>query len=269
MQHEFAKAVCATPSDELAFSIGTLVTRPDEYNDMTASFRAAGFGLDDCEFLYIDNSGTNQCGAFAGLNALLNRARGRHIILCHQDVRPFDDRRVLETCLRDLDTRDPAWAIAGNAGGTGPGKLAIRITDPHGRNRHVGALPARVHSLDENFLIIRRDARIGLSHDLEGFHFYGADLCLMADIMGRSAYVIDYHLEHLSPGRKDLSFEDMQIAFREKWSRALRPRWVQTTCSLVRLTGNQIDRVIGRFTERPFAKIARRLPGASGWRRGA
>lgn len=267
MQHEFARSVDDVPAPAFAYSICTLVTRPDQYAAMTSAFVSAGFGQQDCEYLYVDNTGAEQCGAFAGLNRLLNTARGRHVILCHQDVLPIDTRADLDRRIAELDRHDTDWALAGNAGGSSPGRLALRITDPHGRDTRTGELPARVHSLDENFIILKASARIGLSRDLEGFHFYGPDLCLAADIAGYTSYVIDYHLEHLSPGRKDESFDRMQRRFIEKWSRALRPRWLQTTCALVRLSGSALDQAAGRVAAAPFARIARRLPGASGWQR--
>ena len=145
-----------------------------------------------------------------------------------------------ETMLADLRLS------RGNAGGVSPGSLALRITDPHGADQHVGQLPARVMSLDENFIVVRRDARVGFSVDLSGFHFYGADICLNADVMGHSAYVVDFHLLHLSAGTKNLAFDDMEARFRAKWSRALAPRWMQTTCSLLRLSGDTLGRITGR-----------------------
>lgn len=250
------------------YSIGSLVTNLEQYQAMRASFSALGFTPADCEFLYIDNTGTAQTDAYAGLNALLNAARGQIVILCHQDVRLIEDgRAALDNRLDALSARDPDWAVAGNAGGVSPGVLALRISDPHGRNVHVGELPERVTSLDENFIIVKRDARIGFSHDLTGFHFYGADLCLHAAQMGYSAYVIDFHLEHLSPGRKSDDFTACERAFHEKWARALSPRWLQTTCSLVRISGAPGGSLLNRYAAKPFSKIVRRLPGARGWSR--
>lgn len=269
MHHKFARCVTTAVTATRRFTVGTLVTDPDQYRALTASFQDAGFDPDDTEFLFVDNTSADQTDAFAGLNQILNAAQGEYVILCHQDVRLIDDRAVLETRLAALNDVDPDWAVAGNAGGTGPGRLAIRITDPHGRDRRLGPFPARVSSLDENFIVVRRSARIGFSRDLAGFHFYGADICLSADVMGYAAYVIDFHLDHLSPGRKDQTFARMQGAFRRKWSRALRPRWLQTTCSLVRLAGTPLGQLTGRIAEQPFAKLARRLPGAVAWRRSA
>lgn len=252
----------------IRFTIGTLVNDRAQYDEMRASFAAGGFDAPGCEYLYIDNTGTAQTCAYRGLDAMLDAARGRHVVLCHQDVRLIEDTcETLEARLAALDRLDPAWALAGNAGGVGPGRLAIRITDPHGADQRVGQLPARVISLDENFIVVRRDARLGFSRDLSGFHFYGADICLNAAIKGHSAYVIDFHLAHLSAGKTGPAFDAMEASFRAKWSRALEPRWMQTTCSLLRLSGDPLGQIAGRLAEAPYRKLSRRLPAAAGWAR--
>lgn len=249
-----------------AYCFGTLVTDREQHREMRDSLLDGGFSEETCEFLAIDNTGQQQTDAYRGLNALLNAARAPFVILCHQDVRLLaDGREVLDTRLAELTMTDPKWAVLGNAGGVAPGILALRITDPHGRDRHVGSLPAKVQSLDENFLIVRRDARIGFSIDLSGFHLYGADICLNAAVAGHSAYVIDFHIEHLSPGRKSLDFDMCEAAFRRKWSNALRPRWMQTTCTLLRLSPSAVNRKYPGMFERYVAAILRRLPRARGW----
>lgn len=243
------------------YSIGTLVTDLEHYAAMRATFAEHGFDGSICEFLYLDNRGSDQCGAYRGLNALMNAAHGQYIILCHQDVRLIDDGlNALDRCLTELDCRDPNWALAGNAGGLHPGELALRISDPHGTDRNSGQLPTRVMSLDENFIVVKRGARVGCSVNLEGFHFYGADLCLNADVAGYSAWVIDFHLQHLSGGTKSADFYAAETAFRAKWSHALRPRWMQTTCALIRLSGNGLGRKAGRLAARPYAGLLRRFP---------
>lgn len=253
------------PLRPVRYTIATLVNDIDQYEAMRGSLRAGGFA-GDCEYLYIDNTSREQICAYSGLNTLLNEARGDYVVLCHQDIRLLTEgRHRLDRRLDELHGADPHWALAGNAGGVSPGVLAIRITDPHGPDRRVGDLPQLVRSLDENFIVVRREARIGFSTDLSGFHFYGADICLQASMAGWHAYVIDFHLAHLSAGKKDDMFLRMESEFRAKWSRALAPRWLQTTCSLVRLSGDQLGQITARIVERPLRTITRRLPRAKGW----
>ncbi|MEL7048134.1 MAG: hypothetical protein AAFO75_04080 [Pseudomonadota bacterium] len=249
------------------FAIVTLVTDKAQYAEMSDSFVAGGFTPDTCEYLVIDNTdATNQSCAYRGLNRALAAARAPYVILCHQDVRLVDDNRdTLEQRLHDLEQNHPEWALAGNAGGASAGTLAVRISDPHGQDQCVGTFPHRVFTLDENFIIVRRDAQIGFSRNLSGFHFYGADICMAADAMGWEAYVIDFHLHHLSPGKKDASFEIAKEAFRAKWSKALRPRLLQTTCALIDLTSTTLGRWVAPWREAAIEKVTRRLPSATGW----
>ena len=128
---------------------------------------------------------------------------------------------------------DKNWGLAGNAGGVELDSLSIRITDRYGENKSVGVFPKRVISLDENFIVVRKRARLGFSNDLSGFHFYGTDICLHADIMGYNAYVINFHLHHLGMGRMGVEFFEAKRAFEEKWNRALRLRLLQTTCAQI------------------------------------
>jgi hypothetical protein len=113
--------------------------------------------------------------------------------------------------------------------------------------------------------VLKRAARIGLSNDLKGFHFYGADLCMAADVMGYSAYVIDFHLRHLSEGNVTASFYQARREFRAKWSHALRSRWMQTTCGIMLLTGSRTGQAFGTAIQRHALRIALRLPFARGW----
>ncbi len=253
------EAIAATDPGHVRYTIATLVNDMAQYEQMCSSFLAAGFGESDCEFLVIDNTTPPQTCAYRGLNAALAAARGDYIVLCHQDVRLIDDDRAcLDDRLHELTLRDPDWALAGNAGGIEPGHLAIRISDPHGDDQHTGKLPAKVMSLDENFIVVRNEARIGFSRDLTGFHFYGADICLNADIAGWNSYVIDFHLRHLSGGNKNHTFDVAQRDFRAKWASALRPRWMQTTCALLRLTNSPAASYVSKLFERPLASLYRR-----------
>lgn len=240
------------------FSICTLVTRPGEYAEMVDSFVSHGFTPHDCEYLYLDNSQSNRFDAFRGYNLFLSEARGDFIVLCHQDILLLEDGRAeLEQRLDELTAHDPRWAICGNAGGVTFTCLAKRISDPYGENQFVGPFPARVTALDENFVIARREANLALSHDLSGFHFYGADLCIVADFLGRSAWAIDFHLRHKSGGAKDADFHRLRENIASKYRRACRSRWIATTCTGFFLSGSPI--LSRLLSARAFPNLAIRL----------
>ena len=106
----------------MRYSIATLVNDLDQYEAMLTSLRSGGFGGGDCEYLYIDNTTINQACAYSGLNALLNEARGRYVMLCHQDIRLLTDTRSdLDARLEELESLIPhgrwlempaAWHLA-------------------------------------------------------------------------------------------------------------------------------------------------------------
>ncbi len=222
-------------ADAFRYSFCTLVSRPQLYRQMLASFQAAGFTTADCEFLYLDNTVSNQGDGYRGLNHMIAQARGTYVILCHQDLLAIDPRKQLDACLDDLTARAPDWGVVGNAGCDARGKQRFRITDRYRYNERIGEVPGPVVSLDENFLLIRRDALLGFSHDLAGFHMYGPDLVTQAAIRGRSAWVVDYHIEHLGEGTVDRTFLEASAAFQAKYRRAMADRDIKTTVTIVSL----------------------------------
>ncbi|MDQ0392169.1 hypothetical protein [Labrys monachus] len=230
--------VQALPFDGPLFSICSLVNNDSQYDRMLASFARYGFSEEDTEFIFVDNRGGNTFEAYGGLNAMLAKARGRYIICCHQDVELIGDgAHELEARLDELTAKDPFWAIVGNAG-AGPAGRAVRISDPYGDDQHVGTLPAVVHSLDENFLLLCRERLIGFSADLAGFHLYGTDACLQAELRGFTAYVIDFHLRHHSRGNADASYFECMRRLEDKYGRAFRSRRILTTFKPLYITAN-------------------------------
>ena len=248
----------------MRYSIGTLVTDHDMYHGMKESFAAKGFVEPDCEFLTIDNTSEQVADAYTGLNTLLNAASASIVILCHQDILLLeDDITALDRRLAELSELDPHWAVAGNAGGVAPGELTIRISDKHGDDQaRGGSFPVRVMALDENLLIVRKDTRVGFSGNLTGFHMYGGDICLVADIMGYGSYVIDFHVRHLGAGTTGPSFARSIADFTSKWQHALRHRTFQTTCARVELStgvvpkANAAFKAIGRKVRRALRRRA-------------
>lgn len=254
---------------EFTFSVCTFVTDRNIYRTMLDSFSSHEFTVDNSEFLYFDNTAGNDMDAFRGINLFLRRARGRFVILCHQDIELVDGEQALSQRLVELHHRDPHWALAGNAGGYKLGGLSVRISDTsYGDNFSSRDFPRRVHSLDENFLVLKAEARLATSRHLTGFHFYGADLCLTADFLGHRSYVIDFLLRHRggealkSTSNKNVSrarggFDYNRRQLIASAASRFRPRWIQTTCARVFLSSSPL---LNRFLNwRVSLSVAKRF----------
>ncbi len=225
------------------YSVCTLVTDKNEYQEMLNSFYRAGFNSKNSEFLYIDNSCQNKAEAYSGLNALLCRARGEFVILCHQDVLlEYDTIHDLDKWLDKLEQIDPKWAVAGNAGGIRIKKMAKHFVNRFDIKEIEGPKPALVGSIDENFMIVKKKANLSFSCDLSGFHLYGTDICMIAQYLGYSCYVIGFLLKHKGIGRMGKPFYELQNKFILKHSKARKSHFVQTTCTRFYISASPIKR---------------------------
>lgn len=241
----FARRIRESQFD-LEFSICTLVTRKSEYLEMLQSFKNKGFSDQIAEFLYVDNSEHNEFDAFAAINLFLRQAKGKFVIICHQDVlTDKDDVNHLRNCLKNLDEIDPDWGICGNAGAAGPNHIVYHISYPDGTFMDKGAFPLKVSALDENFLLIKNKANLKVSSNLNGFHLYATELVLQAELNGFSSYVIPFNLTHKSRGNRDPSFYLIRKALIFKYNRFFRTRWVQTNSTVFHLSGSFLGRMCG------------------------
>jgi hypothetical protein len=238
---ENAKCLNNVIVDSIQFSVCTLVTRKEEYKEMLRSFVDKGFTIDDCEFLYIDNSESCVFDAYEGYNQFLQKAKGEYIILCHQDILLHDnDKNDLLNLINEVSSKDSNWGILANAGGINLKWIATHITEGKtGVIRIEKYLPLKVKTVDENFMVVKKSANLALSNDLKGFHFYGTDICLIADLLGFNSYVIGFNLIHKSNGNTDKNFFQLKKALQKKYKRAYRSRYLTTTFSRMYFGGER------------------------------
>ncbi|MBS1532821.1 MAG: acyl esterase [Bacteroidetes bacterium] len=240
------------------FSICTLVTDMTEYLEMRNSFVEEGFTPEACEYLFIDNISQNTFEAYAGLNRFLREAQGKYIVLCHQDILLKDHGIAdLRARINELDNIDPNWGAIGNAGSVNIKYRSVHINQTTGKSNSEQYLPMRVQTLDENFILVKNGANLALSSDLEGFHFYGADICLVADVLGYSSYVIDFLLIHKSEGNDDEKYYELKRKMIGKYHRAFRSRFIGTTVTRFYLSGNRFCSALGNT--RPVLFVARQF----------
>ncbi len=216
-----------------ARTLAVLATDPAQLAEMLESFRAAGFGSDDTRILIARNFGQNHFDGYSGIAAFIDEARGGYLVFAHQDVRAIDPVERLEAALAALSRLDPGWALAGNAGYRGVARPVMRISDPWGEDQRLGPFPAKVETLDENLLILSLAAPVRPSPGLEGFHFYGTDLCLQAGLAGRAAYVVDWHVRHLSGGQRSAAWHASVAAIEAAYDGRLGTRVVATPTTLL------------------------------------
>jgi hypothetical protein len=218
------------------YSICTIVNNMAEYEVMKKSYEDNGF-TDNCEYIIADNCDKNVFDAYDAINKFVDLAKGEFVIITHQDIRCIDSEPKLKSTLQNLALYDKNWAVCGNAGGVHYKKMAYCIND-NGDIKKTDNLPTKVFSLDENLLIINSKARLGLSSNIGDFHFYGTDICIVADMLGYSCYVIDFMVLHLSSGNLK-SMYNMQPSFIEKYASKFRGRLIQTSCTKFYLSNSR------------------------------
>lgn len=223
------------------YSICTLVTDKAEYQEMIESFIAAGFDTSFCEYLYIDNSSNNKSDAYQGLNYFLQKAKGKYIILCHQDILLcYDNLLMLENKIQEIEKLDSNWGVLSNAGAVGIKNKVIKFTESNKKTQTVGTFPSKVLSVDESFILVKKSTNLALSNNIGGFHFYGTDLCMVAKALGYSTYVIEFNLLHKSNGTLSKDFYKVKGNFIDKYSKLLKIGYVQTTCTIMYISDNQL-----------------------------
>lgn len=152
--------------------------------------------------------------AALALNAGIAGTSGEWIILAHQDV--VCPPHWVDRLVGAIERLPTEVAVVGLVGIRPNGGFAGHVRDPHGHLRWP-PLPARVWSLDEHLIVLKRRSGLRFDPANPGFHCYGTDLCLTARNGGLTALVIDNPVVHLSGGRLDESFAEAADWLLTKW----------------------------------------------------
>jgi hypothetical protein len=248
--------------------IFTFVTDRDAYAQMRQSFEEAGFTSERASFTELMGTGQpDEPEPYSTITKLVADLGDPFFVLCHQDLR-LDQGHGIGDLLRvvdDLEQRDHRWSVAGNAGGSRALRVVRSLTDPHG-GASPDSFPAPVHSLDENFLLIRTGTGVGCSPGLRGFHLYGTDLCLNTLAEGRQPYVIDFRVRHLSRGTRDEEYAAARDRFVARWNPRFAACYVRTTIEVLFLSRlNLLQSSLGSDPARRFVKArgAARVPAGA------
>jgi hypothetical protein len=172
----------------------------------------------------------------------------------------YDNIEVLNEKLAEVDDVDPDWSILSNAGGIENNlyqRIAITIAYGDGFEQFQGKFPQKVCSVDENFIVIKRSANLSLSNDISGFHLYGTDICLIAELLGYSAYVINFKLVHKSYGNPNKSYYKILKKLIGKYVKFMRSRTIVNTITDFRLSPSSINTKL--FNIKLTKKVSRKI----------
>lgn len=226
----------------MQISFVTCVNNFEIYNACVVSSLLHEQASKDIELIPIDNV-RNLFSASSALNQGLRKAKGEIIVCCHQDVIfPCDWSKKLRSQIAVVESMDKNWGVLGTFGVSLNGKCVGHIVDPHGSGLR-GKLPSRVQSIDEHCVIIRRASELEFDETLGGFHLYAADLCLQAASKGKSIFVIDACVHHLSPGTVNESFYEIAKRLFDKWKDTCPMLVIETTCGIFRVRRGTVARL--------------------------
>lgn len=155
------------------------------------------------------------CGPSAAttLNEGAGKAHGDIIIFAHQDVILPSDFAV---SLCEKIAQHPDFGVIGVAGRTADGKpygtCILENGQPYSQFKE-----GEVLTLDECLLVIRKDSGLRFDEDFDGFHCYGADLCLQAADKGLKNYALDLDVKHMGKGGTTPGYWRAMGLLKEKW----------------------------------------------------
>ena len=194
-----------------------------------------------------------------GLNRGLERARHEWVVCLHQDVVLSEGwDRCLANQLREAERQFGTIGVAGvygvgeampprEPGGAFSAARTGWVVDRGRVLRDGPELPARVTTLDELLLVVRRDAGLRFDPAL-GFHLYGADICLQAHERGLAVVALEALCHHnsRSVALPEAFFASAEV-FARKWSQGMP---VATPCAIID-HGGVASHVLGNATDQP------------------
>jgi hypothetical protein len=199
--------------------------------------------------------------ASAAYNNAIDRSTNDLIVFAHQDIL-FPELWLsdLQRALDSLQQTDPRWGVLGCYGETlddgGRGYIYSGGLDIVGKPFE---RPARVQTLDEIVLILRKSSGLRFDEHLPHFHFYGADICMSAAACGLKSYAISAFCVHNTQQNFILpkEFYESYRHLKRKWKNSLP---IKTTC--VRMTRFDIYLYKKRLQEAYLRFIRRTEIGA-------
>lgn len=225
---------------EVDVSFVTCVNNMTQYRNYVVGSLLMNKTQRNYEVIPIMNFG-NPYSAAQALNLGISQARGKVIVLCHQDVIFYENWiDMLFERIKEIERDCAHWGVLGTAGIT---TKDVTIGVVHNLRGNLQWQSTRkntvfpVQTVDEHCMVIRKNSNLRFDEaKFDGFHFYGPDLCLTAMDRGMRNYGILCPLVHdsnsgsLVSGKKE--FMRLLNALSDKWRKKFPT--IRTATSLVK-----------------------------------
>lgn len=232
-------------SGSCVFSVCCLMNDLRLYAELRNQLERQGFTSGMCEFLVCDNSRRNEFSGYEGVRLFLREARGKYVLIVHQDAWPLEPAAKLLDLIARVEVADPLWAVLGNAGKTSGGRAVLSLATGEEVFRPEADF-CRVGSIDEHMMLVRNGTGVNVSGDLDGYHFYAFDLCSVAARLGYRTYAVDHLWRHDSHGTVDDEFLAERKRLERKMREYHRGRFAPTTSTTLCWSASPLRRARAR-----------------------
>ena len=157
----------------------------------------------------INNDDNQFTSARAAYNSVLESANGNYLVFVHPDMR-FQDKNALHDALAQV-VKIKNLGVAGVSGC--PDKVhhhrstlvtsIVHDNPPHRFGKLIDKI-TEVQTVDECFFVMKKSfCEAHPFSDIEGWHMYAVEQCLVALLNGRRNYVVPARMWHFSTGSSE------------------------------------------------------------------
>lgn len=243
----------ATLPKTVDFSIITLVRNLDDYKDFLNGLRKQN-GQHSIELIAIPNFYNTFTSAFKGLNTGLDVSSGKIIIFCHEDILITQNwLNKIKKHISELTSEQERIGVLGMAGITLSGQSIFYLTNHNGTHiNNYGKSRFETQTLDELCLCTLKENNLRFNDEyFDGFHFYGADICLSAKLNNMKNYAIDAECYHKSDGSKNLNTPNLFNIYKQLAEKFMNYAKSKGINSWRTTTANCVNGVLQLFPKSP------------------
>lgn len=191
-------------SNQHLFSLITIVNKEKVYREFKDNLQTQK-GV-NYELIKVNNDHNQFSSARNAYNHALKKVHGDYVVFLHPDMRFLDEYALKDALNQIVELKNLGVAgISGCLFKLHHHKSTVVSTIVHGDPAHrFGnsiSHPTKVQTVDECFFVMTRDfCKQHPFSDIDGWHMYAVEQCLIALLNGKVNYVVPCRMWHYSTG---------------------------------------------------------------------